>query len=392
MSAAAESTALLGVYRPPSFVLNRGEGRRVWDEEGRSYLDFTAGIGVNALGYGSAPVREAFQAALDTGLIHTSNLFRTRPGEALAELLVSLTYPGSVFFCNSGAEANEGAFKFARKWARKAGGEAKHEIVAVRGSFHGRLFGSLAATDRPGYQEPFRPLMAGVRWVDPDDPGTVDAVVRPDRTAAVIAEPLQGEGGIRPLSSTFLHALRAACDHARALLIFDEVQCGLGRTGRLFAYEHSGVVPDILTLAKPLGGGLPMGAVVLAEHVADAVEPGDHATTFGGGPLVSSVALAVLRVLSDPGFLERVRARAGHLELGLADLAARHSRVVELRGLGLMRGVVLDGPAAPVVAVARELGLLVVGAGPRVVRLLPPLTVTDDEIDEALNVLDEALT
>jgi len=386
------AAALLGVYRPPAFVLSRGQGGRVWDENGTSYLDFTAGIGVNALGYGAPPIREAIEAALDTGLIHTSNLFRTRPAEDLAALLVSLTFPGSVFFCNSGAEANEGAFKFARRWARAVGGAGKHEIVAVRGSFHGRLFGSLAATDRPGYQEPFEPLMPGVRWIDADDPGSVGAGVRPDRTAAVIVEPLQGEGGIRPLSAEFLRTLRTACDDARALLVFDEVQCGLGRTGRLFAYEHSGVTPDLLTLAKPLAGGLPMGAVVLAEHVADAIEPGDHATTFGGGALVASVALAVLRILSEPAFLEAVRARADHLERGLAALVDRYDRVVAVRGLGLMRGVVLDGPAGPVIEAARDLGLLVVGAGPQVVRLLPPLTVTEDEIDEALGMLAEALT
>ncbi len=383
--------ALLGVYARPDFVLTRGEGARAWDESGKAYLDFTSGIAVNALGHGSPVVRDAIEAALDSGLVHTSNLYRTRPGEELASLLVERTFPGSVFFCNSGAEANEAAFKFARRWAGAEAGPERHEFLAFRGSFHGRLFGSLAATDRPAYQEPFRPLMPGVHFADVGNLAAVDEALSGGTVAAVIIEPLQAEGGIRPVPSEFLAALRAKCDEAGALLIFDEVQVGLGRTGTLFAFESAGVTPDILTLAKPLAGGLPMGATLVNEAVARTLRPGDHATTFGGGPLVASVALAVLREISRPDFLRRVRERADHLASRLADLVQAHETVREVRGRGLIQGVVLAGPAAPVVQRARDLGLLLVGAGPDVVRLLPPLNVTTEEIDEAIEVLGRAL-
>ncbi len=388
---AAGRSALLGVYTRPDFVLTRGEGVRVWDEDGNAYLDFTSGIAVNALGHGAAVIADAIAKAVSTGLIHTSNLYRTRPGEELAELLVERAFSGKVFFCNSGAEANEAAFKFARKWARAQSGPSRHEFLAFHGSFHGRLFGSLAATDRPAYQEPFQPLMPGVRFVDVGDLTAVEDALASGSVAGVIIEPLQAEGGIRPVAAEFLAGLRARCDEAGALLIFDEVQCGLGRTGSLFAFEEAGVVPDILTLAKPLAGGLPMGAALVDDDVAEALAPGDHATTFGGGPLVASVALAVLREISRPEFLRGVRARADHLVARLTEVAAAHESVLQIRGRGLIQGVVLDRPAAPVVARARELGLLLVGAGPDVVRLLPPLNVTTEELDEGVAVLDRAL-
>ncbi len=382
---------LLGIYAQPDLVLSRGEGCRVWDEEGRAYLDFTAGIAVNALGYGSFVIRRAVEEALSTGLIHTSNLFRTRPAAELAELLVEQSFPGRAFFCNSGAEANEAAFKFARRWAGSAHGPDKHEIVAFRGAFHGRLFGTLAATDREAYQAPFRPLMPGVRFAEVGDTAGVEALLETGRVAAVIIEPVQGEGGVRPIPLGFLAELRALCDAHDTLLVFDEIQCGLGRTGELFAWQHGSVAPDLMTLAKPLAGGLPMGAVVLAPRVADTLHPGDHGTTFGGGPLVSSVALAVLRTVSDPGFLARVRSTGAHLERGLEAIATRHASVSGVRGVGLMRGVVLDRAAAPVVAHARESGLLLVSAGPDVVRLVPPLVVGEEEIDEGLEILSSAI-
>lgn len=380
--------ALLGLYAQPDFVLARGQGCRVWDEDGRAYLDFTAGIAVNALGHGSRVVADALRAQLATGLVHTSNLFRTRPGAELAELLVSLSFPGGVFLCNSGAEANEAAFKFARRWGGPTG---RRDFLAFHGSFHGRLFGVLAATDRPAYQEPFKPLMPGVHFADLGDIAAVRAILAEGTVAAVIVEPIQGEGGVLPVSADFLRELRDVCDETGTLLIFDEIQCGLGRTGRLFAWQHAGVVPDILTLAKPLAGGLPMGAVVAAPHVAEALRPGDHGTTFGGGPLVASVALAVLRHLSDPAFLAAVSDVSKHLDGALAALSAEQPSVMSIRGLGLMRGIVLDRPAGPVVAKARELGLLLVSAGPEVVRLVPPLTVTTDELDEGLVILGRAL-
>jgi acetylornithine/succinyldiaminopimelate/putrescine aminotransferase len=290
-----------------------------------------------------------------------------------------------VFFCNSGAEANEAAFKFARKWSGKS------EIVAFSGSFHGRLFATLAATDRPEYRKPFEPLVPGIRIVPRDDWAAVDHAVSASRTAAVIAEPVQGEGGVRPLDTEWLGFVRELCDARGAALIFDEVQCGLGRTGTLFAYEQAGVVPDLLTLAKPLAGGLPMGAVLVSGAVAAALRPGDHATTFGGGPLVASVALAVLRAVAEPSFLAEVRRKGEWLGRRLAGLAAARPRVREVRGRGLLWGLELAEPAAPVVGAARERGLLVTTAGPQVVRIIPPLVIAGDDLERGVAILEEVL-
>ncbi len=394
MSGAAvdQRAGLLGLYAPPEPLFVAGDGAWLIDGEGKRYLDFTAGIAVNALGHGSPVVADAVREALDTGLIHTSNLFRTTPAEQLAAELIDVTFPGGVFFCNSGAEAGEAAFKFARRWARAAGGPDKHGIVAFHGSFHGRLFGTLAATDRPAYREPFEPLMPGVRFADLDDLSTLDAAVSGAGTAAVVVEPVQGEGGVRPVPPEVLRHIRDLCDARGVALIFDEVQCGYGRTGDLFAYEASGVRPDLLTLAKPMAGGLPMGAVVAAPHIAEALKPGDHATTFGGGPLVATVARAVLRTLSQPAFLDGVRERGQRLEHALEELASQAPGVRALRGRGLMRGVVLDGPAAPVVTEARERGLLVCSAGPDVVRLVPPLNIDLDLLDRGVDILRRVLS
>ncbi|HEY8483553.1 MAG TPA: acetylornithine/succinylornithine family transaminase [Longimicrobiales bacterium] len=391
VAASPAASPLLGVYRQAGPVFVAGRGSRLIAEDGREYLDFTSGIGVNALGYGETEVTRAIREALTAGVLHTSNLFRTRPAEALAAELVRLSFADRVFFCNSGAEANEGAFKFARRWARTQGGPQKHEIVALRGSFHGRLFGSLAATDRPKYQEPFEPLMPGVRFIPVGDEAAARAAISPERTAAVIVEPIQGEGEVRPVDEGFLRTLRALADEANAALIFDEVQCGLGRTGSLFAYQELGVVPDILTLAKPLAGGLPMGAVLLSERIASAVQPGDHATTFGGGLLVSTVALAVVRRIADPAFLAGVREKGKRVRAALEPLTAS-PRVREVRGRGLMWGIELEEEAAPVVAQALERGLLVLVAGERVVRLLPPLTIPEEDLDAGLSILVELLS
>jgi acetylornithine/N-succinyldiaminopimelate aminotransferase len=387
----AVPASLVGVYAQPELVLARGEGSWVWDEDGRRYLDFTAGIAVNALGHGSPIVAEAIRSALDTGLIHTSNLFPTRPVRELSRLLVELSFPGKAFFCNSGAEANEAALKFSRKWAGATGAEGKRGFLAFRNAFHGRLFGSLAATDREAYQAPFRPLMPGVRFVELSDAAGVEELLAGGTVAAVFIEPIQGEGGVIPVPFEFLRTLRALCDRYGALLVFDEIQCGLGRTGKLFAHQHAGVTPDIMTLAKPLAGGLPMGAVLVTDAVADALKPGDHGTTFGGGPLVASAALAVVRAVSDPAFLEGVVARSRHLMHGLDALRARVSTVREVRGMGLLLGVVVEGKSSDVVARAREHGLLVVGAGPEVVRLIPPLNVSFEELDQGLEMLEAAL-
>ena len=383
----SDAGALLGVYARvgPHFVA--GEGSELIAEDGSRYLDFVAGIAVNALGYNSPVFRDAVMRALDAGLVHVSNLYRTEPGERLAAELTSRAFPagGQAFFCNSGAEANEGAFKFARKWC------AKRDIVAFSGSFHGRLFTSLAATDRPDYRRPFEPLLPGVHIIPLGDTEAAARVISADSIAAVIIEPVQGEGGVRAVASDFLAYLRELCDARGAALIFDEVQCGLGRTGTLFAAERSGVVPDIYTLAKPLGGGLPMGAILVNDRVAAAMAPGDHATTFGGGPFVATVALDVLRTIAEPDFLADVRAKGEWLGKRLNALASRSARVSEARGCGLMWGLELNEVAAPIVAAARERHLLVLTAGPTVIRIVPPLNISRDDLERGTAILEELL-
>ena len=383
-SVATDAGALLGVYARVGPLFVAGEGSELIAEDGTRYLDFVAGIAVNALGYNNPIFRDAVMRALDTGLVHVSNLYRTEPGEQLAAELTK-HFTGQVFFCNSGAEANEGAFKFARKWSGKT------DIVAFSGSFHGRLFASLAATDRPDYRRPFEPLLAGVQIIPIDDEDAAERAITAERTAAVIIEPVQGEGGVRPVPAAFLAFLRELCDSRNVALIFDEVQCGLGRTGTFFAAEQSGVVPDMYTLAKPLGGGLPMGAILLNDRIAAALGPGDHATTFGGGPFVATVALDVVRAIADPDFLADVRAKGEWLGAALAALASRRPRVREARGRGLMWGLELNDAAAPVVAAARDRHLLVLTAGATVIRIVPPLTVRRDELQRGVAILAEVL-
>lgn len=384
------SDALLGVYRPsgPTFVA--GEGAYLIAEDGTRFLDFTSGIAVNALGHGDPDVLAAIRAALDTGLIHASNLFRTRPAAELAAWLVEHSFADRVFLCNSGAEANEAALKFARRWAGTAG-DGKREIVAFGGGFHGRTMGALAATARPAYQDPFRPLMRGVHFAEVGDVGEAERLIRQDRTAAVIIEPLQAEGGVLPVPPRFLKALRYLCDEAEALLILDEVQVGLGRTGTLWAHEQAGIQPDLMSLAKPLAGGLPMGAVLLSERVAGAIQPGDHGSTFGGGPVVASAALAVCRKIGDPAFLAEVRRKGAELGDRLHALALRQSKIRAVRGAGMIWGMQVEGAAAEVVSRALDSGLLLCTAGPEVVRLLPPLSATDEELARAVSILEGAL-
>jgi len=392
-TATLETTgALLEVYKRSGPVFAAGEGCRLIAEDGTRYLDFTAGIAVNALGYGSPVFADAVREALETGLVHTSNLFHTRPAAELAEWLAEHSFADRVFFCNSGAEANEGAFKFARRFAGVHGGEGKTEIVSFHGSFHGRTMGALAATDRPNYQAPFRPLMPGVRFGVVGDTAGADRLIRADRTAAVIIEPLQAEGGVLPVPPAFLKALRYLCDEAGALLIFDEVQVGLGRTGTLWAHEQAGVAPDLMTVAKPLAGGLPMGAVLMTDRVAETIQPGDHATTFGGGPLVASAALATVRTIGEPAFLAEVQ-RKGHLLANLLQkLVLNHpTKVKAVRGTGLIWGVEIEGSAGEVAARAQDAGLLVCTAGPDVVRIVPPLVIGDAELAEGVGILDEVL-
>ena len=385
---ASLESAILGTYKRAPIELVRGSGVYLYDAEGKSYLDFGSGIAVNSLGYDDPGLKAALHAASE-GLIHTSNLYHTAPGERLAATLVARSFASKVFFCNSGAEANEGAFKFARRWARTIG-EAKHEIIALRGSFHGRLFGSLAATDRPGYRLPFRPLAAGISIFE-RDLKELDAALNEDTVAALIVEPIQGEGGVRVIDHGFLRELRAVTKARNIALVFDEIQCGLGRTGTLFAYEQVGIEPDMLTLAKPLAGGLPMGAVLMTEPIAAAMQYGDHGTTFGGGPFVASVALHVLDRLSDPALLTHVRETGAWFGRELNEIAHRTSRIRQVRGAGFMWGVDVMGTAAHVVSEAMAHGLLVLTAGEYTVRILPPLVATKEELARGLHILEEVL-
>jgi len=387
--APAGADALLGLYKRAPVELVRGEGVELFDADGRAYLDFTSGIAVNALGYGDPGLRDAMHAAAD-GLIHVSNLFRTAPGEQLAARLVELSFARKVFFCNSGAEANEGAFKFARKWARTTEGAAKTDIIALRGAFHGRLFASLAATDRPNYRAPFRPLAGGVSIVERDIEDLA-IVLDADTVAALVLEPVQGEGGVRVLDHGFVREVRALTRERKVALIFDEIQCGMGRTGSLFAYEQIGIEPDMLTLAKPIAGGLPMGAVLMSDQIAAAMNAGDHGTTFGGGPFVVSIALHVLERIADPSLLAHVTSEGSWVGSQLRAISDRTGRVRAIRGVGFMWGVDVGEPAGDVVARARDAGLLVLTAGDHTVRILPPLITSHDDLARGLAILEQVL-
>ena len=388
--AAAVETSLLGTYKRAPMELVRGEGVELIDANGKRYLDFASGIAVNALGYGDAGIAQVVSEALSNGLIHTSNLYRTSAGEQLADKLVERSFASKVFFCNSGAEANEGAFKFARRWARKIGTDAKVEIIALRGSFHGRLFASLAATDRPSYRAPFRPL-AGAVSICERDLSDLETALDEETVAALIVEPVQGEGGVRVLDDAFLEKLRTLTAKRDIALIFDEIQCGLGRTGHLFAYEKSGVVPDMLTLAKPLAGGLPMGAVLVSEEVAGAIQPGDHGTTFGGGPLVSAVATHVLERLSDPALLESVRENGAWLGEQLDAIARRSGKVRAIRGIGFIWGLDVLEPAGDIVKRGWDEGILTLTAGEHTLRILPPLVMDRDDLARGLSLIEKII-
>ncbi|PYO49702.1 MAG: aspartate aminotransferase family protein [Gemmatimonadetes bacterium] len=382
----SEVSALLSTYKRAPMELVRGEGVELIDSDGKRYLDFASGIAVNALGYGDAGVAGVINDALNSGLIHVSNLYRTLAGEQLAAKLVERSFASKVFFCNSGAEANEGAFKFARRWARKVGSDAKVEIIALRGSFHGRLFASLAATDRPSYRAPFRPL-AGAVSICERDLSELDSALDEETVAAIIVEPIQGEGGVRILDSNFLGRLREITDKREIALIFDEIQCGLGRTGYLFAYENSGVTPDMLTLAKPLAGGLPMGAVLVSEEIAATIQPGDHGTTFGGGPLVAAVAGHVFERLSDPSLLKAVRENGAWLGEQLETIGRRSGKVRAIRGMGFIWGLDVVESANDIIKRGWDEGLLALTAGEHTLRILPPLIMDRDDLQRGVSIL-----
>ena len=381
---------LLSTYKRAPMEFVRGEGVELIDADGKRYLDFASGIAVNSLGYGDAGIAAAISEALASGLIHTSNLYRTAAGEQLAAKLIERSFASKVFFCNSGAEANEGAFKFARRWARKIGTDAKIEIVALRGSFHGRLFASLAATDRPSYRAPFRPLAGGVSICE-RDLNELDSALDEETVAALIVEPIQGEGGVRVLDPEFLQRLRAITEKRQIALIFDEIQCGLGRTGSLFAYENIGVTPDMLTLAKPIAAGLPMGAVLVTEEIGSTIQPGDHGTTFGGGPLVAAVANHVVDRLADPSLLKSVRENGEWLGQQLEAIARRSGKVRAVRGTGFIWGLDVVDSANDIVKHGWEEGLLTLTAGEHTLRLLPPLVMNREDLKRGVAILERII-
>lgn len=370
---------LAPTYSRPPFVLEEGDGSFVVDDAGRRWLDLTSGIGVNSLGHSSPTVIQTLVHAATRGLIHTSNLYNTRAPILLAEELCRTSFADRVFFCNSGTESVEAAIKF----ARIHGGESRRGIVYTEGSFHGRTMGALAATDRLDYKHPSGPMPAEFHRVPWEDSSALSAI--DNTTAAVIVEPVQGEGGVRVASTEWLQAIRRRCDETGALLILDEVQCGLGRTGRLWAHEHSGTIPDLLASSKPLAAGLPLGAVLMTESVATSLYPGCHGTTFGGGPLATAVALSVVRQIKEPTFLREVERKGREFVRQLEN--ARLPSVHTIRGRGLMIGLTTEENPADVVAAAYEEDLLILTAERETVRLLPPLTISDTEIKIAVERL-----
>ncbi|TPX30357.1 hypothetical protein SmJEL517_g06058 [Synchytrium microbalum] len=403
---AHDNKYLLQMYGRPNLIFSHGKGCYLYDMAGRQYLDLNSGIAVNALGHGDERLAKII-ADQATKLIHLSNLYHNEYAGQLAELLVQALgnrgkwantseYGGSkVFLCNSGTEANEGAIKFARKWGKQPHQkvkEGKHMVISFSHAFHGRSLGALSATPNPKYQNPFTPLMPG--FVNSPFNDTAKAIeIIDDKTCGVIVEPLQGEGGIFLGTDSFLSAIRKRCDEVGALLIMDEVQCGIGRTGKFFAHEHSGVTPDILTLAKPLANGLPAGAIIVAPHVAAMLKPGDHGTTFGGSPFATRVAIDVISRINNPSFLQRVAETGKYMMNQLQALADGTPLITEVRGRGLMIGLQLGEKvdSNAFVDLARERGLLLITAGNNTIRLVPPLIISRNEIDHAVTVLSSVV-
>ncbi len=382
-----ESRLIVPTYAryPVAFV--RGEGVHLYDGAGKRYLDFTAGIAVTALGH-SDPEWVSAVADQAGQLCHVSNLFHTQPQLELARRLVESSFADRVFFCNSGTEANEAALKFARKWAGMHSAPGRTEFLAFEGGFHGRTLGSLALTYNPKYRQPFAPLVPGVSFAPFNDLAAAEAAISA-RTCAVIVEPIQGEGGVHPAQPAFLKGLRALCDQHDALLILDEVQCGLGRTGQLWAHEAYDLTPDIMTVAKPLAGGLPIGATLVTEAVAGAIEVGDHGSTFAAGPLVCRAARVIFDRVAQPDTLERVREMGAALAAQLERLPKDH--IVEVRGAGLLMGVEFDRPVKPLIRAALDRGLLLINAGERVLRLCPPLVITEQQLERGISILIDSL-
>ncbi|CCO07842.1 acetylornithine transaminase [Desulforamulus hydrothermalis] len=380
---------VMHTYGRLPIALVKGEGCRVWDADGKEYLDFVGGLAVNSLGHAHPAVAAAICRQAGT-MLHCSNLYWIEPQVKLAQLLAENSCADKVFFCNSGAEANEGAIKLARKYAKLNLGPDKYEIITATNSFHGRTLATVTATGQTKYQKGFDPLPQGFRYVPFNDLAALAQSIGP-HTCAVMLEPVQGEGGVIPARPDYLAGVAQLCKEKGLLLIFDEVQCGLGRTGKLFAYQHYQVEPDIITLAKALGGGFPVGAMLAKDRVAAAFQPGDHASTFGGNPLACTAALAAVTTIIQDGLPEKANSTGAYLANRLQELARRYSYVKEVRGLGLMLGMELTVEGKEIVARCQEQGLLINCTNGNVLRFLPPLTVSRQEADQAMAILEQAM-
>ncbi len=382
--------ALLHTYNRYQIVLDRGNGVYLYDVEGTKYLDFVAGIAVFALGYHNEEYNNALKAQIDK-LIHTSNYYYNIPAINAAKKLKKFSGMDRVFFTNSGAEAIEGAVKAARKYAYLKDGSTDHEIIAMNSSFHGRTMGALSVTGNPKYREAFQPMIGNIRFADLNDLESVKAAMT-EKTCAVLLETVQGEGGMLPAEEDFLKGVRALCDERGALLILDEIQCGMGRTGYMYAWQKYGVKPDIMTTAKGLGCGVPVGAFLMTEEVgAASLTAGDHGTTYGGNPLACTAVEKVLDLFEENHIIDNVREVAPYLEQCLDQLKDRHGCIVERRGAGLMQGLVLDRPVGPVINKALEEGLILINAGTDIIRFVPPLIISRRHIDEMIDILDDCI-
>jgi len=374
-----------GKGRSLAFV--KGKGSRVEDADGKSYLDFLSGIAVNGLGHCHPKVVEAIKKQAET-LIHVSNLYYIEPQVILARHLVENSFASKCFFCNSGAEANEAAIKLARKWGNTSGNGPG--IVTLKDSFHGRTIATITATGQEKFQRCFHPMVEGFKYASLNDMESIEEALD-ESTCAIMIELIQAEGGVNVATKEFAKALRAFCDERGLLLILDEVQTGMGRTGRLFSYEHYDIEPDIITLAKSLGGGVPIGAMLAGPKVAETFQPGDHASTFGGNPLASAAAAATIEVMTGKGFLESVRDLSAYLFEELEKITKKHDFIKEIRGIGMLVGIEFDSPVNEVVAKCMKRGLIVGTAGEKVLRLLPALTTTRKDVDEALGIIESVL-
>lgn len=382
--------ALLHTYNRFQIVLDKGEDVYLYDTEGKRYLDFVAGIAVFALGYRNEEYNNALKEQIDK-LIHTSNYFYNEPAIRAAKKLLKVSGMDRVFFTNSGAESIEGALKAAKKYAYLKDGCTDHEIIALNHSFHGRTMGALAVTGNPHYREAFEPLIGTVKFGEMNDFTSIEALVT-DKTCAIILEPVQGEGGLTPATEEFLSQVRSLCDEKDILLIFDEVQCGMGRTGYMYAWQRYGIRPDILTTAKALGCGVPVGAFLLTEKVAQAsLTSGDHGTTYGGNPLALAAVDKVLELYEKNQVVEHVREVAPYLEQRLLELTEKYDCILEHRGVGLMQGLLFDRPVSPIINKAIEKGLLLINAGPNIIRFVPPLIITKEHIDTMITILQQCI-